>query len=371
MFHLIITLTYLLPNIYLFFRIRNLFISKAYRLRYTIIYILLAIIYPLSQPFAHSGPDNFGYVLRIVADYLLPFYLYIFLMVLLFDLFLLFNHFAHLIRKARLRSYRFRLSALTSIVVLSLFIVAAGIVNLNTIRISRYHISIPKKNSRLEHLRIVFVSDIHIEQNTRPQFIRQFIRKTRKLQPGLILYGGDIIERGSQSENVNKIKKLLQKLNPVYGSFAVLGNHEFYGGQQDGQFFREADITLLNDTMIKVDDSFFLAGRIDQHFRGRKYLSEILGKRELNLPVIMMDHRPTRLQEVSQTPVDVQFSGNTHNGQLFPINLIMKSIYELPWGHEKIGHTHFFVSSGLRLWGPPVKTAGKSEILVVDINFDK
>ncbi|HYX05362.1 MAG TPA: metallophosphoesterase [Bacteroidales bacterium] len=219
-------------------------------------------------------------------------------------------------------------------------------------------------------MRVVFVSDIHIEQDTRPHFIWQFIRKTKKLQPDLILYGGDIIERGSKSEKVNTIEKLLQELHPAYGSYGVLGNHEFYGEQQDGQFFREAGITLLNDTMLKVDDSFYLAGRIDQHFRGRKHLADILGKQSLNLPVIMMDHRPTRLQEVSQTPVDVQFSGHTHNGQLFPINLIMKSIYELPWGHKKIGHTHFFVSSGLRLWGPPVKTAGKSEIVVIDIHLD-
>jgi predicted MPP superfamily phosphohydrolase len=74
------------------------------------------------------------------------------------------------------------------------------------------------------------------------------------------------------------------------------------------------------------------------------------------------------LQETSLTPVDVQFSGHTHNGQLFPLNYIFHSIYELPWGYKKIRNTHFFVTSGLRLWGPPVKTAGKSEIMLVNIN---
>ncbi|NJK95137.1 MAG: hypothetical protein HC905_09695 [Bacteroidales bacterium] len=80
-----------------------------------------------------------------------------------------------------------------------------------------------------------------------------------------------------------------------------------------------------------------------------------------------MDHRPTELQEASRTITDIQFSGHTHNGQLFPVNLFLKRMYELSWGYKKIRDTHFFVTSGLRLWGPPVKTAGKSEIMLVDV----
>ncbi|MCX6262262.1 MAG: hypothetical protein NTY95_15770, partial [Bacteroidia bacterium] len=60
-------------------------------------------------------------------------------------------------------------------------------------------------------------------------------------------------------------------------------------------------------------------------------------------------------------------SGHTHNGQLFPINIITRRIYELSYGYMKKGETHFFVSSGIRLWGPPVRTTGKSEIIVIDI----
>ena len=96
-----------------------------------------------------------------------------------------------------------------------------------------------------------------------------------------------------------------------------------------------------------------------------------MGSASPDLPIILMDHRPTELQEVSHTAVDVQFSGHTHNGQLFPINLLTHSIYELSWGYKKIRNTHFFVTSGLRLWGPPVKTAGKSEIMLVEILFKK
>ena len=88
-----------------------------------------------------------------------------------------------------------------------------------------------------------------------------------------------------------------------------------------------------------------------------------------SLPLILIDHRPTEIDQVSRTTADVQLSGHTHNGQLFPLNLITKKIYRLSWGHRKIGNTHFFVTSGIRLWGPPVRTTGKSEIMIIDIYF--
>jgi predicted MPP superfamily phosphohydrolase len=149
----------------------------------------------------------------------------------------------------------------------------------------------------------------------------------------------------------------------------VTGNHEFYGGREKESFFRNAGIILLCDSLIRIDDSFYLAGRFDQHFRHRKTLNDLFESDSMDLPLILIDHRPTELQEVSLTAADVQFSGHTHDGQMFPINLITSIIYDLSHGYKKIGNTHFFVTSGLRLWGPQVKTSGKSEIILVDIRF--
>jgi predicted MPP superfamily phosphohydrolase len=152
----------------------------------------------------------------------------------------------------------------------------------------------------------------------------------------------------------------------VYG---IKGNHEYYGARGQSDFIRESGITLLCDTVYKIDSLFYLAGRNDQLFGQRKTIGELLEKVPHDLPVIVLDHRPTGLEEASRTIADVQFSGHTHNGQLFPINLITRIVYDLSWGYRKIRNTHFFVSSGLRLWGPPVKTAGTSEIMLVDISF--
>ena len=149
----------------------------------------------------------------------------------------------------------------------------------------------------------------------------------------------------------------------------MLGNHEHYAGQDKGNFFDKAGIKILSDTNIVIDDGFNLTGRNDSHIRTRKEIGELLKSVNDSLPVILIDHRPTELDQVSKTSTDVQLSGHTHNGQLFPINLITRKVYVLSWGYKKIANTHFFVTSGIRLWGPPVRTTGKSEIMIIDINF--
>ena len=357
MFHLYLTLAFILPNIYLFFRIKNLFITKGFRLWYTLIYLLLAAIFPFAGRSDHGQMSLPMQLVSTVSDYLLPFYLYLFLAVLLFDLFLLVNLFVKILKPEVRKQFSFRAYTLSAMIFLSALLVTAGAINLNTIRVSKYQIEVPRRDAKIDHLRIAFVADFHIRQNTCIAFAEQFVRKVNALQPDILLYGGDIVEGNREDGTTSAIETVLKKIHPQYGTFGVLGNHEFYGGRQPGAFFRKAEITLLCDSTVRIDSAFYLAGRLDEHFRRRKTVNEILESTTPDLPVIMMDHRPTQLQEVSQTAVDVQFSGHTHNGQLFPLNYIIHNMYDLSWGTLKINSTHFFVTSGLRLWGPPVKTA--------------
>jgi predicted MPP superfamily phosphohydrolase len=268
------------------------------------------------------------------------------------------------VEKRKQFSYRYRTFLL--MILISVFVVIAGVINLNTIRVSKYTIEVNAGKSEIEKLRIAFVADFHIDYKTRMAYVEQFVNKTNALKPDLVLYGGDIVEGNRKNRAV---EEALKKIEARFGIYGVLGNHEFYRNQDDGRFFRRADIKLLNDTVINIKNLFYLGGRIDQQSKLRKPAGEVLSGVLDDLPVILMDHRPTELQQLSKSKVDVQFSGHTHNGQLFPINYIIKGMYELSWGYKKIRDTHFFVTSGLRLWGPPVKTTGKSEIMLVDITF--
>ncbi len=370
MFHFYLTLAYVIPNIYVFFRIMFLFISKKYRLLYTGIYLLLAAVYPVAENLDWEDSTRFLQLLATIGNYLLPFFLYIFLSVLLIDLFLLFNLLFRLVSKEAINRYLFRFPTLIIIMFLSAAVVAGGIINLNTIRASHYSVTVPKKNSKLNTLRIAFVADFHIQENSSLHFVKQFVRKANALNPDIMLYGGDIVEGRDENKVSEDILAALQEVQTKYGAFGVLGNHESYGSRGNGTFYQKSQITLLRDTVINIDDSFYLAGRHDERFRQRKSVNDILQNNSADLPIILLDHRPTRLQEASQAPVDMQFSGHTHYGQLFPINYYIDSLYDLSWGYKQIRNTHFFVTSGLRLWGPPVKTVGKSEIIVVDISFE-
>ncbi len=371
MFHLYITLAYIIPNIYVFFRIMNLFISRGYKLWYTLVYLALAAVYPLAEIRFDHDMNGLMQVLSTLSGYILPFYLYLFLSVLLFDLFLLLNLGIRILSSETRKSFRFRFYALSAMIMLSVMVVIAGAINLNTIRVSEFRVEVPRRDARIDSLRIAFVADLHLQRNTHLGFVEQFVRKVNALQPDLMLYGGDMLEGDSDNESTEAIESALRSVQATYGAFGVLGNHEFYGGGNETRiFFQKAGIPILCDTVVRIDSSFYLAGRYDQRFRNRKTIHELLENVPPDLPVILMDHRPTELQEVSRTAVDVQFSGHTHNGQLFPINLITRCVYELSWGYKKIGNTHFFVTSGLRLWGPPVKTAGKSEIMVVEVHFE-
>lgn len=369
MFHTIITTAYIIPNIYVYVRISQLFINKGFRLYYTLIYILLALVYPVSNLISEGYSGFPANILITAADYILPFYLYLFLFILVFDILLLFNRIFKIIPYEKLKNTRVKVTGLSLILILSASVVVGGIINFNTIRTSEYQIDIPRKSSKINHLKIAFVADFHLKEGTGINFVKRFTEKIKIINPDLMIFGGDIVEGDREDETLVVFEQILRRITARYGVFTVLGNHEHYARQDKSSFFAKSGMRVLSDSIVIIGSSFYLAGRNDSHISTRKEIGEILKTVTDTLPVILVDHRPTEIDQVSRTLVDLQLSGHTHNGQLFPINLITGKVYELSWGHRKIGNTHFFVTSGIRLWGPPVRTAGKSEIMVIDINF--
>jgi hypothetical protein len=334
-----------------------------------LIYLLLFLIYPVS---ILLGEDRAGFTAKtfgFIAGYILPFFLYLFLFVLLTDLLLLLNLIFKIIPREKPTGRYLKKYGLPVTVISSVIVVVAGIINFNTIRTTEYSISIPGKSSDLSRLKVVFVSDFHLQEGTGIRFVEKFIKKVEGIKPDLVLFGGDIIEGDRESENLEKIEKLLSSIRVKFGVYGVNGNHEHYAGQEKGGFFSKAGIQLLRDSVVVISHSFILAGRNDARVRLRKRPADLLMSVTDSLPIILLDHRPTEISQLSRTSADVVFSGHTHNGQLFPINLITRKVYELSYGYMKKGDTHFFVSSGIRLWGPPVRTIAKSEIMVVDITF--
>lgn len=137
-------------------------------------------------------------------------------------------------------------------------------------------------------------------------------------------------------------------------------------------YLMEHGITILQDEVIEVA-WITIIGRDDisatRFGRHRADLAELAHSLDKKKPLILLDHQPKKLAEAQKNGIDIQFSGHTHNGQLWPLNLIVAKLFELPMGYKKKGQTHIFVSAGVGTWGPPVRTNARPDILFVTVEF--
>lgn len=211
------------------------------------------------------------------------------------------------------------------------------------------------------------MADLHFRGLTSDRFLDKLVAKVNAQKPDIILLGGDILEGDRRDEDTSRYEQRFRRMTSKFGIYGAPGNHERYG--RTGDFFEKAGIRLLQDEVETIDRAITIAGRGDSRSRGRKSLDALLAAAPSDLPVILLAHRPTELAEASRRGVDIQLSGHTHHGQLFPANLVTSHEYELSWGYLKKGPTHIFVTSGVQVWGPPVRTVGASEILVLHVSF--
>jgi predicted MPP superfamily phosphohydrolase len=307
------------------------------------------------------------------AGYLfMPFELYAFLGFIFFDLISVVQRAAKILSVSH--KYYSTVDKIVKASILGgiLVLVIVGNINFNNTKISKYSITASKKDSKLEHLKIVMTADIHLAEITSMDFMQNFVNQMNALEADIILLPGDLFESDRQNPLMDSIMTQMKQLKSKYGTFGIPGNHEFYGNYQKKlEFCRMSGIQMILDSALVIDNAFVLAGRNDRHDKHRKSLDRILYGTPQNLPLLLMDHRPDEFESALINHVDIQFSGHTHNGQLFPNNYIIDLIYDLGWGHQKIKNTNFFVTCGVQGWGPQVRTTGYSEIMLIEVEFIK
>jgi predicted MPP superfamily phosphohydrolase len=163
----------------------------------------------------------------------------------------------------------------------------------------------------------------------------------------------------------------LRTIKARYGVFAINGNHEHYAETPTAtaDYLKSAGIKVLRDEVCLVDSSFYIVGRDDRSNSQRKSLAELVKGLNQSMPRILMDHQPNYLEEAEKNGIDLQISGHTHNGQFFPGNFLVKYMNELAYGYSKRGKTHYYVSSGLGLWGPQYRIGTQSELVVINLKY--
>ena len=220
--------------------------------------------------------------------------------------------------------------------------------------------------------RSVGISDLHLGYTIGPDELEEWVQIINAENPDIVVIGGDLIDNNVKLVEHMKLDKILRKIEAPLGVYACLGNHEYIAGVKESiDFHEKSNITVLRDTSITVADNFTLTGRDDIHNPNRKPLSAIVNGVDNGNFKLLLDHQPSNLKDAENQKIDLQFSGHTHYGQIYPITFIVEAMFENPHGMIEKGLTKIYVSSGLGIWGGKFRLGTQSEYVVFDIANQK
>lgn len=263
-----------------------------------------------------------------------------------------------------------------SVFLIVFILVGFGVWNAQDKVVTSYEINVNKKAGEIKSLNVVMISDVHMGIAIKEKGVDKMVHSINKLNPDIVLFCGDIFDENTPTNLKEYSRKAFKSIKSRYGVYAITGNHEYGAGDlsETISYFKESGINFLQDEQIKIADSFYVVGRNDPSNRritGEevKPLKEIMKDVDKTLPIIVLNHRPEQLEEAEKEKVDLQLSGHTHKGQLFPGNLITSYLNEKDYGYLKKDNFNLIVSSGYGTWGPPIRIGSKSEIVNIMINF--
>lgn len=377
LFLLIVLSIHSLVNFYIFIRgWQGLELYSGLRYYYLGFYIFFFISYLLARFLERYGHSAFTEILNWSGSFWFAAMLYFFLFILLLDIVRASNHFLHFLPQGLFIDYaKTKFITLISVSGFVILLIVYGFINASIVRIKTLDININKTVKNHKILNIVLLSDLHLGTIIGPNKLTRIVNKINALNPDIVLFAGDVVDENIKPVIKKNLGKLLENIVSKYGTYAITGNHEYIGGVGPAvEYLEKHSVKYLRDTALMIDSSFYLVGRNDKDMprftgKNRKSLENILVDVDKSYPVIMMDHQPFHLEEAAQNGVDLQLSGHTHDGQMFPINYITRAIYHPDWGYRRIDNTQYYVSCGVGTWGPPVRIGNSPEIVNIKVSF--
>ena len=397
---------YLISRMLLWFSTLHSFLGTPWFIApFLFCYVLIALS-PLMAAFSHGKGKQ---VSRIISNYWLGTLMYMLIFLLLFDLGRI------LLRLSRKRSLfdpididSYRISGgiiFFGVILLSVY----GIVHAGKIKKKHYDVKIYKRLSAsftntpdcrtrcpseasAPVLRIALIADLHLGGSVGLPHARKMKKIIDRMPPDLIIYAGDIFDNDFDAiDKPGEIAAVFRSLSSTYGSYACWGNHDidevilagftFNSGSAAAtsdprmdQFLVDANIRLLKDETVLINDSFYLIGRLDASCRQksgiiRKTAAELIRPLDASRPVIVIDHQPSELSELAAADADLVLSGHTHDGQLFPGNITTRIGWKNSCGKLVLGNMTSIVTSGVGVWGPAMRIGTDSEVAEVDVTF--
>jgi predicted MPP superfamily phosphohydrolase len=362
---------YSLLHVYMFFKIRSAFALGTILIVVLICFMAVMVAAPVLVRMAEGrGLEVLARVLSYVGFTWLGLIFLFCITALGIDLYRLLVSLVGLIFRTNL----FHLSPSPIIAFFISLIVTAGIgvygsFEAWSVRSEEVVIKSPKVPTGVGTFTIVQISDVHAGLIVREKRLNRILREVRRAKPDLLVSTGDLVD--GQIDNLKGLAELFKTVRPHYGKFAVTGNHEFYAGiDQALRFTERAGFRVLRGETTVVA-GFMTIGGVDDRTGKRFGLFSgaeegvLLKRVARGRFTVLLKHEPIIAKDAAGL-FDLQLSGHTHKGQLFPFNYIVKIFYPYDAGLFHLPHHAFlYVSRGSGTWGPPLRFLAPPEVTII------
>lgn len=242
---------------------------------------------------------------------------------------------------------------------------------LSPVAVKRVRVAIDRLTRAASGTRIVQITDVHVGPTIGKDFIEQIVARINDLDPDVVAITGDLVD-GSVDELAEHVAPLA-KLRAKHGVYFVTGNHEYYSGADAWIAHLEAlGVRVLRNERVRIGgaDGFDLAG-IDDHssaaFGHGPDLERALRGREAERACVLLAHQPRGIDLADRLGVDLQLSGHTHGGQMFPWNFAVRLQQPFVAGLHRLVRAQIYVSKGTGYWGPPMRVGAPAEITEIEL----
>ncbi|GBE06320.1 MAG TPA: metallophosphoesterase [Nitrospirae bacterium] len=259
--------------------------------------------------------------------------------------------------------------------IMSVLISTYGYFEAVNIKLEKVTIKTSKIPEDIGRLRIAQISDVHIGLIVRENRLKRVLERVKAAEPDILVSTGDLVD--GQLDNLLDISEMFMEIDPKYGKYAITGNHEFYAGLDHALgFIEQAGFTVLRNKGVTVQDLINIVG-VDDPTGKRFGLSrgmtekELLSRQPSEKFTLLLKHRPF-VDKDSIGLFDLQLSGHTHKGQIFPFSLITKMYYPKQAGLLRLQeNASLYVSRGSGTWGPPIRFLAPPEVTLIELVYDK
>lgn len=253
---------------------------------------------------------------------------------------------------------------------LSLAICVYGYFDAEDIRTERVRIETAKLPAGMDRLTIAQISDVHLGLIIRTERLEKMLDAVRAAKPDIFISSGDLVD--AQINHLTGLAVLLRGIKTKYGNYAITGNHEYYAGLDKAlAFTNEAGFTVLQNeakavgpiTIAGVDDRTAVQMNLEKPLSEKEFLAKLPRDRF----ILFLKHQP-RIDTSTIGLFDLQLSGHTHKGQIFPFTLLTLLTFPLNAGTYDLGKESLLhVSRGTGTWGPPIRFLAPPEVTIIEL----